>query len=191
MPIKISMAYWQVQLAVAALAVLLAGCDGQTREHESTVSTSSSEGYQTLEEAASAILSDPDGYIADYDATLSQLKQAGLGWTQKRDLNQDGVDEAICFPDRYAFSKSEVFNPCGATGNCPGYIFQQRNGRWHPIAEISGSDHTIEDQLLIGWAVITNTWKMGGHEYLVSVQAFESGQYRVIHSYTFMPYEVP
>ena len=179
------------QVGLSFLVVLLAGCGGQTGEKERIDPESSHTGHRTIEEAIATIVSDPENFVADYDATLSQLTQVGLGWVQMQDLNQDGIEEAVCFPDRYAFSPDQVFNPCGATGNCPGFIFQNRNGRWHLIAEISGSGHTIEDQLLNGWPVITNTWKMGGHEYLVSVQSFESGRYRVIHSYTFMPYEVP
>lgn len=106
------------------------------------------------------------------------------------DLNGDGTEEAICFPAKSVYSDDDPYNPCGATGNCPGYIFQKLGGKWYPIADLSGSMHHIEEQSINGWPVVTSTWKMGGQQHEVKVHVYENGRYRVLHTYTFVPWEI-
>jgi hypothetical protein len=124
----------------------------------------------------------------DIEATAELYRRQTPRHWEMIDLNGDGRREAICvgvhavYPDR----DGSAFIG-GATGNAPGYVFELRDERWVQIADISGVDHSIEDERVNGWAVLTVSWKISKREYPKMVLVFEAGEYKKAFGYTYSP----
>lgn len=99
------------------------------------------------------------------------------------DLNDDGVDEAVCQASMAVFEPGKPQYIGGATGNAPLFVFQEINGRWRLIASMSGVDHEFLDKRVNGWPVLLNTWHLGGPETGTAVMIYDQDRYKTVHTY--------
>ena len=102
---------------------------------------------------------------------------------QFRDLNGDGIDEAICEASMVVFEPGKPRYIGGATGNAPAFIFQRVDGRWHRIADLSGVNYEVLDKNIHGWKVLLSTWHLGGPNTSTAVLVYETDRYKTIHTY--------
>ena len=139
-------------------------------------------GHTDLNRAVAASLAEAWD-SGDITPTANYYRESGIEW-RKIDLDQDGVDEAICSPSHAVFKGDKPHSVMGATGNGPCFLFRQYDGNWIQIADLSGETYWIDEQRFNDWPIIITDWDMGGHERGRKVLAFDGVAYRSVHQYS-------
>lgn len=159
-----------------ALSCLTVGC------HQASEVDQDGSGYKQLSFAIASTLE--AGWASECDVALTaayyESSEEGL---QMRDLNGDGVPEAIC---RASMAVYEPGKPqwIGGIRNAPLLIFHRIDDHWYLVLETNGVQHRVTDKAVNGWLVLLSTWDSGGAaETSTAVMVYEQNRYKTVHTY--------
>lgn len=108
-------------------------------------------------------------YLADLgDDSASRLEdEAFSARINLIDLNQDGTPEVI----------AQAMVACGASGNCPFWIFQKNSGKYKLLLDDSAETFTIQKSRTNGYADIVLALHDSAFEQTLDVYRYTNGAY--------------
>lgn len=103
-------------------------------------------------------------------STLNSLEQV-TAKVDAKDLNIDGEDELIIFPETVCGS-----SPRGASGNGPIYIYGKANGAWRSIGALDGNGYEITTNQSQAYYDIETSWHMSAYSRTKTIYRWDSAK---------------